>query len=220
GRGSLSKIRPDCVNAFSGPSATSRLFMWRLAGRERASKAPPAASPCGRSGRAGASARGAAPPNVRLSRSVDQAGRKSETTLGIAGLHFEIDAFAGAAPDQFDLPSGASNARHRQWGCGERADAPAGDGCRRLAEFGRLCRPPPAADGEADGSRAFGGKLKAARGRHGEPRDFCYDSAEAAVPQAFLETDEDRLLVARLDIDHAIGHEPGLREGLGESVRA
>ena len=78
---------------------------------------------------------------------------------------------------------------------GERADAPAGDGCRRLAEFGRLCRPPPAADGEADGARAFGGKLKAAGGRHGEPRDFCYDSAEAAVPQAFLETDEDRLLV-------------------------
>jgi hypothetical protein len=46
------------------------------------------------------------------------------------------------------------------------------------------------------------------------------DSAKAAVPQAFLETDEDRLLVARLDIDHAIGNEPGLREGRGEQVRA
>jgi hypothetical protein len=56
----------------------------------------------------------------------------------------------------------------------------------------------------------FGGKLKATGGRHREPRDFCYDSAEPAVPQAFLETDEDRLFVARLDIDHAIGHEPGL----------
>jgi hypothetical protein len=67
---------------------------------------------------------------------------KSETTLRIAGLHFEIGAFPGAAPDQFELPPGASNARHRQWGCRERADAPAGDGCRRLAEIGRLCRPP------------------------------------------------------------------------------
>src|SRR5580704_12803195 len=66
--------------------------------------------------------------------------------------------------------------------------------------------------------RAFGGKLKAAGGRHGEPRDFCYDSAKAAVPQAFLETDEDRRLIARLDIDHAIGHEPGLREGRGEQI--
>jgi Bacterial regulatory helix-turn-helix protein, lysR family len=55
----------------------------------------------------GASAGGAAPPNVLLSRSVDQAGRKSETTLRIAGLHFEIGAFPGAAPDQFELPPGA-----------------------------------------------------------------------------------------------------------------
>jgi hypothetical protein len=81
-------------------------------------------------------------------------------------------------------------------------------------------RPPPAADGDAKGARAFGGKLKAAGGRHGEPRDFCYDSAKAAVPQAFLETDEDRLLIARFDIDHAAKQQPGLREGRGEQVRA
>jgi len=123
-----------------------------------------------------------------------------------------------AAPDQFELPSGAPDAGHRQGSCGECADAPAGNGCRRLAEIGRLCRPPPAADGEADGARAFGGKLKAAGGRHGESRDLGDNGAKAAVPQAFLETDEDRLLIARLDIDHAIGHEPGLREGRGEEV--
>jgi hypothetical protein len=41
---------------------------------------------------------------------VDQVGRKSETTLGIASLHFEIGAFPGAAPDQFELSPGASNA--------------------------------------------------------------------------------------------------------------
>src|ERR1700730_7038962 len=167
-----------------------------------------------------ASAGSAAPPNVLLSRSVDQAGRKSETTLGVAGLHFEIGAFPGAAPDQFELPSGAPNAGNRQRGCGERADAPGGDGCRRLAEIGRLCRPPPAADGEADGARAFGGKLKAAGGRHGEPRDLGDNSPKPAVPQTLLEADEDRLFVYRLDIDHAVGHEPGLREGRGEQVRA
>jgi len=38
------------------------------------------------------------------------------------------------------------------------------------------------------------------------------------MPQTFLETDEDRLFVARLDIDHAIGHEPGLCEGRGEQI--
>src|ERR1700732_4885760 len=69
----------------------------------------------------GASAGGAAPPNVLLSRSVDQAGRKSETTLRIAGLHFEIGGFPGAAPDQFELPSGASDAGNRQWSCRGRA---------------------------------------------------------------------------------------------------
>ena len=79
-------------------------------------------------------------------------------------------------------------------------------------------RPPPAADGEADGARTFGGKLKAAGCGHGEPRDFCHDSAKGAVPQTLLETDEDRLLIARLDIDHAIGDEPGLREGRGEQI--
>ena len=174
--------------------------------------------PSGPARTSGASTGGAAAPNVLRSRSVGQLGRKSETTRAIAGLHFEIGAFPGAATDQFELPPGASDARHRQGGCGEDADAPAGDGCRRLSEIGRLCRPPPAADGDADGAGAFGGKLKAAGGRHREPCDFCDDSAKAAMPQTFLETDEDRLFVARLDIDHAIGREPGLREGRGEQI--
>jgi hypothetical protein len=42
-----------------------------------------------------------------------QAGRKSETTLGIACLHFEIGAFPGASADQFELPAGAADAGHR-----------------------------------------------------------------------------------------------------------
>ena len=40
------------------------------------------------------------------------------------------------------------------------------------------------------------------------------------MPQAFLETDEDGFLIARLDIDHAVGHESGLRESWGKEVRA
>ncbi len=87
-----------------------------------------------------------------------------------------------------------------------------------MAEINRLCRPPPSADGDADGVGAFRGKLKAAGGRHGEPCDFCDDSAKPAMPQTFLETDEDRLFVSRLDIDNSIGHEPGLCEGRGEQI--
>jgi hypothetical protein len=64
------------------------------------------------------------------------------------------------------------------------------------------------------------GERVAAGGRQGEPRDFCDNSAKAAMPQAFLETDEDGFLIARFDIDHAVGHEPGLRKSRGEEVRA
>jgi copper chaperone CopZ len=88
----------------------------------------------------------------------------------------------------------------------------------RAAGYGVALEKSAHAGGPPDGARAFGGKLKTAGGGHGEPRDFCYGSAKAAVPQAFLETDEDRRLIARLDIDHAIGHEPGLREGRGEQI--
>ena len=64
----------------------------------------------------GVSAGGAALPNFLRTRSVDQVGRKSETTLRIASLHFEISTFSGTATDQFELPSGAPDACHRQWG--------------------------------------------------------------------------------------------------------
>jgi hypothetical protein len=45
-------------------------------------------------------------------RSTDQVGRKSETTLGIARLHFEINTVAGTASDQFKQPPGASDVRN------------------------------------------------------------------------------------------------------------
>src|SRR4249920_1667993 len=70
----------------------------------------------------GASGGGAVSPNALLTRSVDQVGRKSETTLGIASLHFEISTLACATPDQFEVPSGASDARYRQGGRGQRGD--------------------------------------------------------------------------------------------------
>jgi hypothetical protein len=63
-----------------------------------------------------ASAGEAALPNFLRTRSVDQVGRKSETTLRIASLHFEISTFSGTTTDQLKPPSGAADARHRQWG--------------------------------------------------------------------------------------------------------
>src|SRR5215470_4106946 len=82
----------------------------------------------------GASAGGAAPPNCLLTRSVDQVGRKSETTLRIASLHIETGGFAAAAADEFEPPAGASDARHRQRRRRQRADAPARDGRGGLGE--------------------------------------------------------------------------------------
>ena len=89
-------------------------------------------------------------------------GRKSETTLGIAGLQLKIRAFAGATADQLDAPSGASHAGNRQRRRREHADAPACDGGRRLAEVRRLGLTPPAPYGDADQAGAFRRKLKPA----------------------------------------------------------
>jgi hypothetical protein len=47
---------------------------------------------------------------------MDQVGRKSETPLRIASLHFELSTLPGPATDEFKLPSGAPDARYRQWG--------------------------------------------------------------------------------------------------------
>src|SRR6266446_7177666 len=70
----------------------------------------------GRSGPVVFSASCAVPLNFLRTRSMDRVGRKSETTLRIAGLHFEISPFRGLATEQLKLPSGAPNAWHRQWG--------------------------------------------------------------------------------------------------------
>src|ERR1700730_15123531 len=66
----------------------------------------------------------------------------------------------------------------------------AGSAVTRQRVTDAVCRSPPAANGEADGAGPFGRELKAAGGRHGEPRDLGYDSAKAAMPQTLLETDE------------------------------
>src|SRR5262249_44278017 len=92
----------------------------------------------------GASAGGAAPPSCLLTRSVDQVGRKSETTLRIASLHVETGGFAAATADEFEPPAGAPDARHRQRHRRQRADAPARDGSGGLGEVGGVffpCRP-------------------------------------------------------------------------------
>ena len=70
----------------------------------------------------------------------------------------------------------------------------------------------PAADRYADGARALGGKLKAARCGHGEPCDLRDHAAKPAMAQAFLETGEQHLLVAGLDENDAVGGQARLRE--------
>jgi hypothetical protein len=56
---------------------------------------------------------------------VGQLARWSETPLRIAGLHFELSAFAPTASDQFKAPAGSSNTRNRQRLRRQRADTPA-----------------------------------------------------------------------------------------------
>jgi hypothetical protein len=51
------------------------------------------------------------------------------------GLHFELCTFASAAPDQFESPSSAADARHWQRCRWQRADPPARRRSSRLAEL-------------------------------------------------------------------------------------
>ena len=62
----------------------------------------------------GVSGGGAVSAAFRLTRSVDKVGRKTEMTLVIARLQFEICAFAGAAADQLDEPARPADARDRE----------------------------------------------------------------------------------------------------------
>ena len=79
--------------------------------------------------------------------------------------------------------------------------------------------PSPAAQRDADAARAFGGKLQPARRGHRQPGDLADDRAGPAMAQPLLETGQNALVVARLDIDHPVGQQPGLGEGRGEQVR-
>lgn len=112
----------------------------------------------------------------------------------------------------------AADAGHRQGRRGNDGHAPPGGGGRRLAEIGRLGLSTPAPQGDADRAAAFGAELKAPRCGHVEPCDFADDGAKAAMAEAFLDTSQHGLVVARLDVDHAIGREARLRQRWGEEI--
>ena len=60
--------------------------------------------------------------------------------------------------------------------------------------------------------------METARRCHGQPRHFGDDGAETAVPQAFLETGQQRLVVTGFDIDDAAGKQAGLGQGRGKEI--
>ena len=122
-------------------------------------------------------------PAFRLTRSVDKVGRKTEMTLVIARLQFEICAFAGATADQLDKPARSADPWDREWRRWQRRDAPARRGRGGLTEIDRLGLAAPTAQCDADGAGTFGGKLKPPRGGHRQARDLPHDSPESAVTQ-------------------------------------
>ena len=85
------------------------------------------------------------------------------------------------------------------------ADAPARNSRRRLPEIGGIALSAPTTNSDADSARTFCGKLKTARRRHGQMCHLGDDCAERTMPQPFLETGEQRLIIACLHIDDAVG---------------
>lgn len=62
------------------------------------------------------------------------------------------------------------------------------------------------------------GQLQVARRGHREARRLCDDSAEPAMAQPFLETDQKRLLVVGLSMDHSVGRKAGLGDRRCEGI--
>ena len=87
-----------------------------------------------------------------------------------------------------------------------------------MSEVGRLGLPPPAANRDSDRAGGFGGEVKAPGCRHRQPRHLGDDGAETAVPQAFLETGQQCLVVTGFDVDDAAGKQAGLGQGRGEQI--
>src|ERR1700734_3338902 len=83
----------------------------------------------------GVSGGGAVSPAFRLTRSVDNVGRKTEMTRGIARLQFEICALPGAAADQFHEPARAPDTRDGERRRRQGRNPPARGGGRRLPEI-------------------------------------------------------------------------------------
>jgi hypothetical protein len=99
-------------------------------------------------------------------------GRQSETTLRVAGLHFELCAFTPAASDAFEPPSCAANSRHRQRGGWQYTDTPARRRRSWLPETSSCRLAAPAPQRETDHAGAFRGELQSPRRRHGEVTNF------------------------------------------------
>jgi hypothetical protein len=67
-------------------------------------------------------------------------------------------------------------------------------------------------------ARTLGRELQAARGDHRQSGRLSHDTGKPAVAQTFLHHQQNRAFVAGLDVDHAIGVQPGAREGRREQV--
>lgn len=112
----------------------------------------------------------------------------------------------------------AADAGNGQGRRGHNGDAPSGGGGRRLAEIGGLGLAAPTAQCDADRAASLRAKLEPARCGHVEPRNFADDSAEPTVTETFLDTGEYSLVVARLDVDHAVGREACLGQRRCEEI--
>jgi hypothetical protein len=143
---------------------------------------------------------------------------RSQPALDITRINYKIRAVAGAAPDQFEQPSGATDAWRRQSSRRERRNSPSRRRCRGLSEIRGFRLATPAANRDGDRPRGFGRERQPARRRHRKPRDLGDHRAETAVTDSFLETRQHGLLVAGIDVDDAVGVETDLGQGRREKV--
>lgn len=114
----------------------------------------------------------------------------------------------------------AGDARNRQRTRRQDRNTPSRDTRRRLPEITGFRLSPPSSKRDADRTLPFGGQLQSARCGHRQVSHLGYDRAETAMSQALLETGEQGLFIARLDMNQPIGSKPRLCQRRGKQVGA
>lgn len=149
------------------------------------------------------------------SRSVDQCGRKSDTTRRIAALHNPAVRISAAHAFQLNPPAWSPQARNAEIFTWVSRYSPTRCGRRSLDG---LFNPGSAPEDEGGNARTFCCKLQALGGSSRIFRHLPDHPGKAWLAQTFLHREEHVGVAASLDVNYAVRTQPRQVKGRGEEI--